>query len=97
MLETPTTNEIKLHLWRWKYSRELGGDKETGNNVVVQNHWRSRHERQINFPELCMGDSLQSGTQASIFAIPPVSLFACANISIRAIIFVQAARLLFIN
>lgn len=71
---------------------ELGGDKETGNNVVVQNHWRSRHERQINFPELCMGDSLQSGTRALTFAISPVSLFACANMSIRAIIFVQAAR-----
>lgn len=58
----------------------------------LQNHWRSRHERQINFPELCMSDSLQSGTRASTLAIPSLSLFACANTSIRAIIFVQAQR-----
>lgn len=42
MLETPTTNEIKLHLWRRKYGEELGGGKEKGNNVVAKSLAQSK-------------------------------------------------------
>lgn len=59
-LETPTTNEIKLHLCRKKCSGEVGGDGMVKRRVIMwlQNHRRSRRERQINFPELCMDNSI---------------------------------------
>lgn len=58
MLETPTINEIKLHLRCRKCGGKLIVSRWQRDGVIMwlQNQ-RSRHERQINFPELCMSDS----------------------------------------